>query len=108
MPSMAGGKPVSAWVEALRSPDARVRKHAVDKLGNVGSSDSAALPAILTALKDVDAEVRCEAILALMKCGAEAREAASQLTELSRRDRSARVRDYADRALRKLQAEASR
>jgi HEAT repeat protein len=107
-PTMAGGKPVAHWVEQLRSPDARARKHAVEKLGNVGPSDPAAWPAVLAALKDADAAVRREAVLALMKFGQEGREAVATLADLSRRDPSPRVRDYAARALRKLEGEGGK
>jgi HEAT repeat protein len=101
-PTMAGGKPVAHWVEQMRSPDARARKRAVEKLGNVGPADPAALPAVLAALKDVDAAVRGAAVLALMKFGPEARQAADTLAELRQRDRSPQVRDYAARALKKI------
>ena len=101
-PMVAGGKPVAAWVEALRDPDPGVRKQAAFKLGNVGPADPATLPALIGALKDPDPAVRCEAILAVLKCGPGAREAAPALTELRQHDRDARVRDYAARALEKL------
>ncbi|HEV3256000.1 MAG TPA: HEAT repeat domain-containing protein, partial [Gemmataceae bacterium] len=74
-PTTAGGKPVSYWVEALHDRDARLRKQAAFKLGNVGPADAAALPALIGALKDRDARVRCEAILALVKFGPDAKEA---------------------------------
>jgi HEAT repeat protein len=98
-PTLAGGKPVHFWVEALQSPDAATRKHAVTKLGNVGSADPEAFPALLGALKDRDAGVRREAILAVMKCGPDAKEAEPVLTELQQKDRDSQVRTYAGRAL---------
>jgi len=101
-PMVAGGKPVSHWVEALKEPDARLRKTAVSKLGNVGPADEAVLPALLRALADTDAAVRREAILALMKYGPGAREAIPKLSELRQKDRDAQVRNYAARALQKL------
>jgi hypothetical protein len=97
-PTMAGGK----WAAALRDPDARLRKKAVFTLGNIGPSDPAALPALIGALRDADAGVRCEAILALLKCGPHAKEAIPALTEVQDRDRDARARAYAARALQKL------
>src|SRR5689334_10868552 len=81
-PTLAGGKPVSYWVEELKNPDPKLRKTAVAKLGNVGSTDPAAFPAVCEALKDSDAAVRREAILALVKFGAAAREAIPTLTGL--------------------------
>jgi HEAT repeat protein len=103
---LAGGKPVAHWVEALRAPDAKVRKQAAVKLGNVGASDPAVLPALLGALEDRDAGVRCEVILALTKCGPAARDAEPTLTRMRDQDPSPRVRDFAGRALEKLQAES--
>jgi HEAT repeat protein len=100
---LAGGKPVSHWVAALRDPDAKVRKKAASKLGNVGTADAAALPALMGALEDRDAAVRCEAILALVKFGPAAKDAIPILTELHKKDRDAKVRAYASKALEKLQ-----
>jgi HEAT repeat protein len=98
-PTLAGGRPVGFWIEALQGPDAQLRKKAAFKLGNVGPADPAAFPALLAALSDRDASVRCEVILALAKFGAEAREAVPALVEVQRRDRDARVRLYAGRAV---------
>ena len=102
---LAGGRPVSHWVEALKSPDAKQRKTAVTKLGNVGPADEAVLPALLGALNDADAAVRREAILALMKYGPGAREAVPRLTDLRQSDRDAQVRTLAAKALEKLERE---
>jgi len=99
---MAGGKPVSYWLQALKDPNAKVRKQAAFKLGNVGPADSAVLPALLEALRDADASVRSEAILALIKFGPQAKEAIPLLTDLQQRDRDTRVRTYAAKALEKL------
>jgi HEAT repeat protein len=101
-PPLAGGKPVSHWLGALQAPDAGVRKKAVFKLGNVGSTDPAVPPALRDALKDRDAAVRREAILALLKCGRGAREATAALAELQERDADARVRACAAQALKTL------
>ncbi len=101
-PTLAGGQPVSHWVEAMHSSDASMRKEAVFKLGNVGPSDPASLPTVLGALKDKDGAVRSEAILALVKFGDQAREGIPALTELRDRDRDPKVRSYAAKALEKL------
>src|SRR5579871_3384331 len=84
-PTLAGGKPVNYWLEAVRGPDARQRKTAVFKLGNVGPGEAAVVPALLGALRDRDAGVRREAIVALMKCGADARDAVPVLADLRQR-----------------------
>src|SRR5262245_6692165 len=97
-PPKAGGKPVSYWVDALKESDAKVRKKAAFKLGNVGPTDGAALPALLGALEDADPGVRCEAVLALMKFGPPAREAIPTLEHMKARDRNAQARNYASRA----------
>ena len=102
-PTLAGGKPVSHWLQALQDPDPKVRKTAVSKLGNVGTADPAALPAVIGSLKDPDAGVRCAAILALVRSGPASEEAIPTLTEMQRNDRDAQVRSYAAQALEKLQ-----
>jgi HEAT repeat protein len=103
-PTLAGGKPVSHWVEALHGRDAKARKTAAAKLGNVGPADPAVLPALTAALRDRDPGVRREAVLGLLKCGPGAREAAGALAELRQRDRDPQVRTYAAKALARLPA----
>ena len=105
-PMLAGSKPVSHWVQALHSPDAKLRKQAAFKLGNVGPADPTALPALIGALKDKDANVCREAILAVLKCGPGARDAIPALTDLEKHSRDAQTRDYAAKALKKLQADS--
>ncbi|HMF12214.1 MAG TPA: HEAT repeat domain-containing protein, partial [Gemmataceae bacterium] len=72
------------------------------KLGNVGASEAEILPAITAALKDSDAAVRREAILALVKFGADAKPVVPILAELRQHDRDAQVRKYAGLALDRL------
>jgi HEAT repeat protein len=100
-PISAGGKPVSFWVEALKDPDAKLRKKAVAKLGNVGQADPAALPAVLDALKDPDARVRTEAVQAVLKFGSGAKKAVPALTELQQ-DPDPQVRSSAVAVLGKV------
>jgi HEAT repeat protein len=102
-PILAGGKPVDEWVRALSAPDAKLRKKAADKLGNVGASDPAVVAALCGALQDKDADVRCEAILALVKCGPAAKDAVEPLKSMGRLDHDPRVRNYAIKALAKLE-----
>jgi HEAT repeat protein len=101
-PPLAGGKPVRYWIEALQSPDAKIRKQAAFKLGNVGPSDPNALPALLEALNDGDATVRREAILAVLKCGIEARTAVPTLRAVQQTDPNGQVRQCAAQALARL------
>jgi HEAT repeat protein len=106
-PTLAGGKPINHWLEALKNKDAKVRKEAVFKLGNVGMEDPAAFPAVLHALEDSAASVRCEAILAVVRFGDQAEQAIPILQKLNHGDQNARVRSYASKALISLQKEGS-
>jgi HEAT repeat protein len=101
----SGGKPISHWLAALRSSDTNARKTAAFKLGNVGSTDPAVLPALLAALKDANPAVRRESILALVKCGPPAKEAIPSLAELQKFDPDSKVRTCARLALNKLGGE---
>lgn len=62
------------------------------------------LTALSEALKDRDATVRCEVILALVKFGTAAREIVPKLTDLREHDRDSKVRNCAAKAAVKLQA----
>jgi hypothetical protein len=103
LPTLAGGKSVEHWVTALQDPDVKVREEAAMKLGNVGSSDPAAIPALIGALKDKSAQVRREAILGLSKSGRAAQEAIGPLTELQKNDQDPKVREIAARGIKRLQ-----
>lgn len=93
---------VSYWVQTLRAPDAKVRKKAAFTLGNLGATDPSVVPALCGALTDAEAAVRCEAILALLKCGPEAASTVPALTDLRQGDPNAQVRRYAAKAIEKL------
>jgi HEAT repeat protein len=94
-------KPVSHWLKAMDSPDAKERKKAADVLGNVGPSDPAAIPALIKALDDSEANVRDAAVLALSKLGRVAEKAADALDGLkSDPDRS--VRQHAIQAAKRV------
>jgi hypothetical protein len=90
------------WTDALRAPDTKLRKKAAFKLGNIGRSDPKVLPALMGALSDADAGVRCETILSLVKIGPAAKKAIPQLAEVEQHDNDETVRNYAARALEKL------
>jgi HEAT repeat protein len=104
---MAGGQSVAHWVQELKNADPKARRYAVEKLGNVGAQDPTVLPALRDALEDSDARVRAEAIVALMKCGKAAKEAIPTLLEMQTKDSSTLVREYAGRALTKLNENAN-
>ena len=99
---LSGGKPPSYWVASVTSPDAKLRRTAVVKLGNVGDADPAVVPALVGALHDTDPRVRGDAVLALLKAGPAAKQGLCDLEDLARRDRDANVRGYAARAIEKL------
>jgi HEAT repeat protein len=99
--TLSHGKPVAYWVQALQDSDVKVRRRAVQSLGNVGVADPATVPALIGAAKDRDAKVRGEAILALLRIGPDAREAIPVLTE-AQKDKDAQVRSYAAKALQKI------
>jgi HEAT repeat protein len=101
-PTLSGGKPIVFWVDALHAPDPRLRKEAAFKLGNAGPLEPAVYPAVVAALKDPDAQVRVEAVKALVKFGTTARDAVPALEEMQRRDNDARARQAAARALEAL------
>jgi hypothetical protein len=107
LPVLAGGKSVGHWVQALTDRDVKVREEAVTKLGNVGDSDPAAIPALIGALKDCNPNVRCGAILALAKSPQAAQDAIAQITDMERHDHDPKVRDLAARGLRRLQRGSS-
>jgi HEAT repeat protein len=98
---MAGSK----WAETLHHPDRKLRRKAAFTLGNIGPSDPVALPALLEALGDKDAGVRCEVILALLKCGRESEETIPAITKLEQQDADLKVRRYALQALQSLRRE---
>lgn len=101
-PTLAGGKPVSHWVNELRDADPAKRKEAVEKLGNVGAADPAAFPAVVEALKDPNARVRGAAILGVVKSGPAAKKAVPTLQDMKDHDSDAGVRDYAAKALKNI------
>ena len=87
-------KPVSHWLQAAHDPNPKIRKTAMDVLGNVSTSDPAAIPMLTESLADKDARVREAAVLALAKIGSPAASALPQIEALSN-DADAKVREAA-------------
>jgi HEAT repeat protein len=102
-PTTAHYKPVSHWVEALKSPDIALRKQAAHVLGNVGPNDPAVVPALIEALKDAEAVVRIEAVIGLMKIGPAAEDAIPALEE-ARNDKDPKMREYVLKALERIRS----
>jgi HEAT repeat protein len=103
-PTLADGKPVSHWLQALDDTDAQVRIKAIQALGSVGPADPAVIPALIGAVNDPDTAVRVEAIVALLKIGPAAKAAIPVLKE-AREDKDKQVRSYAVKALAKIGGE---
>ena len=101
-PILSGGKPLSHWVQGLSSPDAKLRKTAVAKLGNAGPLDPDVAPMLLKTLHDSSAPVRCEAIVAITKLGSQAKQTIPDLQAVAQNDRDANVRDFAQKAIEKI------
>lgn len=104
-PTLSGGKPVSHWLQALHAADPKERGEAAEELGRVGAADPSACPALVEALGDADARVRGKAILGLVECGPAAKTAVPALQSLKEHDPDPGVRDYAGKALIKIQGE---
>ncbi|MFL5338969.1 MAG: HEAT repeat domain-containing protein [Gemmataceae bacterium] len=102
-PLTAGGQPVSYWLADLNKPDPRSRKKAVKELGHVGAAHPAAIPAVIGALKDHDATVRMEAVVALLNLGRAGKQAEPQLADMSKSDPDKRVREYAVKAVERIE-----
>lgn len=115
------GKPLSAWIKALKDPDYQRRAKAAEAIGTLGSKAKAAIPAIREILEDRKADARAEVaaalwkidkaefteiltskerysvprasvVLALLQIKSEARELAPQVLEIAR---DTRHQDYA-------------
>ncbi len=101
-PVLAGGREVKSWVADLHSPKVQVRRQAVLKLGNVGDEDPTVADALAEALRDTDALVRCDAILAVVKLKQPGAAIKDQLESMNKSDKNARARDLAGKALVRL------
>ena len=95
------GETVDHWLGEIKNPDAKARKKAADVLGNVGTVDPRAIPALVEAVKDRDAKVRDAAILGLSKIGPPAAAGEAAL-EAATRDPDPAVRQHATAALERI------
>ncbi len=107
-PLVAGGKSVGHWIERSHDLNEKVRKEAVAKLGNVGNADPAVLPALIAALKDQNPAVRHAAIVGIVKYGPEASGARESLGIVQSNDPDPEVRDFAAKAVQKLDPASGR
>ena len=93
------GKPVEHWLEAIKSPNAKLRRRAAEVLGNVGQADPRSVEALAAALSDTDRRVREEAVLGLSKMGPVAAAAADAIQKAIRTERDPQVLAHAKAAL---------
>jgi len=94
------------WIEALNSPDAEVRRHAIFALGMLGTDAEDAVPALSAIMvDDPDGKLRGEAALALSKMTPASRAAVPALAR-ALEDKDPLVRMNAVNALFRLRTEA--
>jgi HEAT repeat protein len=98
-PILAGGREVKSWIADLDNPKPEVRRQAVLKLGNMGDGDPTVADGLAEALRDSDAVVRRAAVSAVAKLNKPNEEIMAWLRIMGDRDKDARVRDYAKRAI---------
>jgi HEAT repeat protein len=104
-PLKSSGRTVPEWVADLQSPNAKVRKKAVQSLGHVGTADPHALPAVIDSLKDKDPSVREAAVLAMLVIGPSARDAIPALTDIRDKDPVSNLRKEAAKAIVRIQGQ---
>ncbi len=97
-PAIAGGKTTAQWIKALGDQEVAVRTEAIKKLGNIGSKDREALPAIMIALADAAPAVRREAIYAVVRNWPASREGLLVLKEMQENDGDPDIRKIAEEA----------
>ena len=90
---------IAGLIARLGADEYDVREKATAELTDLGGLGRALLA---QALKDPEAAVRREAIVALMKYGPDASQANATLAEMKQHDRDGVVRSHAARALEKL------
>ncbi len=101
-PLLAGGREVKSWVADLKSPNAKVRRQAVLKLGNVADADPSVAPALIDALGDKDPLVRHDALMAAVKLKSPANDLINTIQAMAAGDKNKDVRESAGKALKKL------
>ncbi len=103
-PMLAGGHEVRSWVEDLKHRDPKKRRVAVLKLGNVGDADPSASEGIALALTDTDAQVRRDAVFAVVKLKNPGEPILSRLRKMGESDKDTRARDLAKKAITQLES----
>ena len=102
-PPTSGGRTASYWADVLQQPDVEMRRKAATKLGPLVLIDKAALPALVGALKDSDAEVRSAAVRCLgIYTGSKGQDYLPVLREMEQQDADPTVREAAAKAIKRL------
>jgi HEAT repeat protein len=102
-PPRSGGRTADYWAEVLKLDNVELRRKAAAKLGPLILIDDAALPALVGALKDRDAEVRAAAARSLgVYSGPKGPEVLAPLQDLQQNDANAKVRQAAAAAVERL------
>ena len=91
---------MSSWIAELSDPKPQCSPPG-GLAGNVGDADPAAAEG-LAVLRDSDALVRRDAVHAVVKLKQPSEAMVARLREMNRTDPDATVRDFAQRALKKL------
>jgi HEAT repeat protein len=101
------GRSLSSWVADLKGAAPYTRNAAAYAIGGMGADASAAVPALIAALKDPEATVRFPVCIALREIGPAAKDAVPALTE-ALEDRNDDVAAMARKALIKITGEDPR
>lgn len=104
-PPRSGGRTAGYWAEVLKQDNVELRRKAAVKLGPLVLIDDAAMPALVGALKDADAEVRADAARSLgVYSGSRGAEVLPALREVQQKDSNPKVRQAAAAAVEKISA----
>jgi HEAT repeat protein len=96
-----------ALTKALKDSDEDVRVAAAGAVARLDPKNQDALPVIIAGLKDPDGPVRYRAVRVLEEIGSPAKAAVPALIYVFTADREKDVREWAGRALRKIDPEAA-
>jgi HEAT repeat protein len=103
----AEGRPLSAWINDLKSPAPQTRNAAAYAISTIGPRAKAAVPALIAALDDPASSVRYPVCVALREIGPAAAAAVPKLEEVRDNDKSEDVAFMAKMALRHIQGETA-
>jgi len=103
-PSLDTQEALPDLIEALEDPDRDVRAWAAQAIAEIGPNAKDAIPFLITLLRDAEEGPRNSSCIALGRIGPAAKEALPDLRE-ALKDPSKDVRQFAQRAIEKIQKE---